>query len=145
MIGLHSTQLKKQYSEILETNALQPVNLIASEVLQPVAIIAPTIDFIKTASFIADTKKDTFITGITMSVNSDSGTALGSCAIEFYPETGPLVQFSISSDLANAASSSVVHIPFPHRGLKIRKGEQFNIAVAQGSCMVQGYIGSDRG
>jgi len=72
MIPLHSTHLKKVYSDNLETNSIQPVNLIASEVLQPTIEIKPTNNIIRHAEsgetvFTTPTDKDFFLTNIIIS------------------------------------------------------------------------------
>lgn len=145
MIGLHNTQLKKTFSDSLQTNALQPVNLIASEVIQPTIEIEPYSNIVRkesgTGTLLPATSRNFILKGV--SISTDSATT----SITITPEDNP----SISIDcVANAATLTDVttnnlNINFG-KGLKLEKNTSITLSVAAsgGMGMIWGYYLDER-
>jgi hypothetical protein len=147
---VHNTAIKKNASEILETNALSKPIALISDMLVPVVPIQPKIDIYKskfdqgtgvtTILYVTPTNQDFYLTGMSMSVNTSGGA--GNVSIEVKPKDTPLQLFQI--DTAITEGGQAIHIPFPFRGLLLERGSNVTAFTLQASAAIQGYLGSDR-
>lgn len=140
MIGLHSTHLKKLYSDTFETNALQPVNLVASEVLQPVKELKPESEvFLSNGTL--DSRRTFYVTSIVINAMGD-GADTGSVVVSVYRENGGLIQFTTSSTINQA--NNAIKLDFAGKGLRLVRGSQYAIAPTSSmdfGCIIGYYEG----
>jgi len=146
MIPLHSTHLKKIYSNNLETNAVMPVNLIASEVLQPTIEMQPTVmvktidNMITGTFFTTPTDKNCYVTKIMLTGVDLSSPNEASVTLPTYENGDQKI-----NHVASGAPCSA-QIDFGNKGILLRKGA--NITTTNGltiCCLTMVYyLGSDR-
>lgn len=142
MIGLHDTYLKKIYSQLFSTNALQPVNLIASEVLQPTKEIEPEVQ-IFTATFTTAADKDFYVTDVSQVAVSDGVGGPGTSNVSLVVADGTTKTLICQGDTTGTQTR---YTHFSKQGLKLKRSANQQIGNSNGgddSCII-GYYGSDR-
>lgn len=141
MFDLHSTYLKKIFSENVETNALRPVNLISSEVVQPTIELQPDV-IVFTATFTTDANRDFFVTDISQNAAADAGVG-GAATIVLTAADNTIKNFKCQSDTTGSQNR---YTHFSKKGLKLKRNTSQQIGTTNGgddACIV-GYYGSDR-
>lgn len=153
---VHNTAVKKNASEILETNALsKPIQLI-SDIMVPIVDIQPKIDVFRATSgsgevktiYTTPTDKDFYLTGLSVHAWGDTtGLTHGLVFVTITPKDTPAQMITLNTDESpgTANASAVLVLNFPMRGLLLEKGSAVSCDFdTTGAVTMHGYIGSDR-
>lgn len=159
-MDVHSTALKKNASEIFETNAFDPAFNQVMPQLVPTVAIEPKLIYAQATSastiFTTPTDKDFFLTNMNISIADDAtvpATGTYDGVITFTTEDGVSHTFKCELALASLSTSppnAQNSITFPMRGLKLARNSTLVSSFGGGATptgrffAIAGYIGSDR-
>jgi len=119
---IHNVSIKKETSELFETNALSPQVTQIEDYIQPTKVIEPIITVFKTTSssgtfYTTPTDKQFFLTGLSM-MTAGNDVTHGTISLTLIPKDGLIMTFLLYSSELTPFGSNSLHIPFPYRGLK---------------------------
>jgi len=149
---VYSTNILKNASEILETNAMSEKVSEINGSVQPTIKIEPYINILKTDTaatatiYTTPTDKDFYLTNAAISCNVGGGAA-GTATLTFVLRSGETqtINAVVTSDIGDSTAVTLP-IQFPLRGLLLAKGSTIvstsNTDVQ--SFTIAGYLGSDR-
>jgi len=148
---LHNSHIKKNASEIFETNAFDDSIQEVNNVITPVVSVEPTINVVRctnstTSIYTTPTDKDFYLTNIAMNCAADNaGPTPGQVTIVFTPRDGTAQTFSLFTE-TSATGENSISIQFPMRGVLLAKGVVISATFSGGGghMMIAGYLGSDR-
>lgn len=152
MAGVHSTFLKKTFSDVVETNSLEPINLEVTNTIIPVLQMDPNQNIVRSGDttgtlFTTPSQYDFWLTTIFLSCwNDTTGPTAGLAALTFTPRGGSAVTYKVQTDAAGNNGPNAVSLAFPMRGILLEKNSAITISGIAGLCdiVITGYTGSDR-
>ena len=145
MIGFHNTYLKKLYSNNFETNALQPINVTASENVIPTIELNPELKFVVSVSsttlLTVPDDKECFLKSLLINGNETTTPSTNSISIR-----DDLNQLKVTRLFLGTGQTSAIQINFPGKGLKLNPGSSVNCTIASTNAQagIIYYLGSDR-
>lgn len=152
-MDLHNSFIKKNASEIFETNAFDDSVSQVHNVVTPTVEVQPYINIVKSSNtngastlYTTPSTYDFYLTNINLTCADDSnGPTLGQITISFTPRGSPTVIYTINGDVAINGNCLTQSILFPMRGVLLEKSSNISLTISGSSyAMIAGYTGSDR-